>query len=561
MVAAVRTHIQAGDLLCFDIRMRGKKTESAAGDLMIIDHMELFCRKIRELQHLILHPPEEHTVEAVTDWMMKIEGNSRSCSALRERINTPLPGELRPCITKINFAVESLLYHLNSTLPVPEEEGIPHHISALALHQIWHFDDTFPKFFELLSEDCSHRFYSAAVSDHECTIKLPLLGESGSLLQEEAKLLSQLPEHPGIIKTGLLRAQFQGTMTLHLEPLRGNCRHLFPSTHREVISRYRSFFQQTGRALLFLAEQGIVYNDFKPEKVFITADNRYVLADMTHATQHGAPFLKEATPYSPKDIFLYDESDSSMDVYSFGAVVLEACSGKTLPSGTPAQKLEYIRDLTEEKLSLEFASLTPPREAAEFIASFQEEEYVDFIDVYRAHTSLFDELDAILPSDSETSRNAIELIFLTIMAEGIGRNTYIDRDTAMKILQRMPKSDSKLLCNRILTQFTLFHIPLPFSYLQYLTLPREQFGLCIARIKETPPETLSTSRVRAAKIDPDGIMRHLARYAMRIKREDRPSMEKILAHPYFVPDTSIEEWQRELPLLPAQDEEEKSGEE
>lgn len=153
------------------------------------------------------------------------------------------------------------------------------------------------------------------------------------------------------------------------------------------LARLMVVLAQTGQALHYAHNHGVIHRDIKPENIFIGPYGEVLVLDWGMAKvwskdpnrakpervspfQRGNPISEDGLlitemqelhgtpPYvSPEQLERYPELDHTTDIYSFGAVLYETlCLTRMIPGETTHQVLDHIRD----------HDVIPPQNLAEF---------------------------------------------------------------------------------------------------------------------------------------------------------------------------------------------------
>lgn len=85
-------------------------------------------------------------------------------------------------------------------------------------------------------------------------------------------------------------------------------------------------------ALAYLHESDVIHWDIKPQNIFVSSDNKVKVGDLSSAmignkSNHFS--LNFGTPsYTPPEIYNQDTYDKKADIWSFGCVIYELCTGR-----------------------------------------------------------------------------------------------------------------------------------------------------------------------------------------------------------------------------------------
>ncbi len=181
---------------------------------------------------------------------------------------------------------------------------------------------------------------------------------AGAALERESALLSDL-SHPGLVRVRSFGAYYYSMEFVKGESFhRGIAALLASGGSERKLPVVLDVGAQLAEALAYLHDRGVVHGDLKPENVLIDLQARvrltdFGLAERTELLEQFPPArLRGGTAlYAAPERIRGEEADERSDLYSFGLLMYEACTGvHPFADSDPVQVL--LNHLTRPQLPL-----------------------------------------------------------------------------------------------------------------------------------------------------------------------------------------------------------------
>lgn|GEM_PF-2789844 len=525
--------------------------------LSVISEESPYSIAIEKLDELTHATPVERTVGAMKRWLAELELQKNEAKTQESLLLFPVDEDLSTLADETWRRVEALETHLTATTRGRSDEE-KYFLSPLVRQDLDAVECIDVHLGRKRASGGTSNIHFGEMGCEARAFKIPQAGLPNTFIRDESIAFTRLPEHPGILKSGLVLQATAGKLLQSLEKGTGDATNLFRNLDNTTEKELKALFSSTGDALCFLGENGYVLHDYKPANIIRTDDGRYVLSDLEMLFPIGTSFCGGTMDFIAPESFSTRKTHPSRDVYSFGASVLAAYTGRgILTSKNPADVSCELIKLTDTIITQRIAANIPSEASERLRLSLEDDACTatPLVDKIRIYPKLFEHLSIITQTESVGFIRELKETLVAATKEVAGSPSHISYSLKSELIDSIP-DDSRvkraIVC--IFSHFTLLSKALAVdSITTFLTLPIDKQITLNEVIKRSPPEFVNSGKLRAGILDSEGTALHLARCCMRREPSERPSMRVVLSHPYFTREGTVEEWSLahgiELPSL------------